>query len=62
MNTIMLNEELVPQNIITKSKLRRGWALANQVLQDSEEYQEITFTPNNWFSGAIIDKETGKPM
>ena len=58
----MLNEELVPHYIIPQSKLRRRWARANQVLQDSEEYQEITSTPNNWFSGAIIDKETGKPM
>ena len=58
----MLDEDLLPQNTRPRSKVRRGWALANQVLQDSEEYQDISFTPNNWFSGVIIDEETGKPM
>ena len=30
------------------------------MLQDLEEYQGISFTPNNWFAGAIIYEETGK--
>ena len=61
MNSIMLDEDLVPHNTNPCSKLWRGWELANQVLQDLEEYQGISFTPNNLFAGAIIDEETGKP-
>ena len=62
MNAIMLDEDLVPQHTRPCAKLQGGWTVANQVLQDSVEYQEISFTPNNWFAAAIIDEETGKPM